>query len=481
MSDPFVEDLVVPEPELDPLEGVRRGMLAFLMLAAAAAASHWTTAPAEDSADLPTAVVEDAPKTPPPLAVETPKTLGDAALHRPILVDHYRDPHGSMWHFFQSLLEETQGSRTSPVRVLYYGNSEIGFDRPTSQIRRRFQSHFGDGGKGFLVAAPGWRYQRHRDVVWTQGGDWRIETIRGAKLKDGHYGLGGVLAISDGPAWTEFASVPVAESRPEGYRNFPAGTKFSRFELYYQTYAGGGPIKIDVDGGATTRTLPGNSYGIKDRVEAIELPDGPHTVRVSAGRRPVRLYGAVLERERGFVLDAVQVIGAWANSQQVFDPEHLRRQVARRKPDLIVFQWGAKELMRNPEIRPAQVRSFRKAYAESIRRTMAARPRASCLVISTKDMGMRNRGLIVSRPAVEPVVEAASDAAQETGCAFINLYDALGGKGTMRRWYEEKPRKVAPDLGHLMRLGAIETGDAISDILLKAYDQYEKQRREPAG
>ncbi|PCI40318.1 MAG: hypothetical protein COB53_01590 [Elusimicrobia bacterium] len=479
MDNTSLEDLVVPPPELDPFEGIRRGYLVFLMLALTTGLSTLRPKAVEEEPEMPTVVEEETPAPAQKPIASTPEEKGSPQFYRPILVNHYRDPHGSMWHFFQALLDETEGKRKEPIRVLYYGNSEIGFDRPTSQIRRRFQSHFGDGGKGFLVAAPGWRYQRHSDVVWKQGGRWKIDTIRGAKRKDGLYGLGGVLAISDGPAWSEFAAVPVENSRPDGYRNFPTGTRFSKFELYYQTYAGGGEITITVDGDEPPTVLSGASYTPKDRVFSLDVSDGPHTVRVSGGRRPIRLYGAVLERERGFVLDTVQVIGAWANSQQVFDKDHLKRQVARRKPDLVIFQWGAKELMRNPEISAAQVRSFKNSYAESIRRTMAARPRASCLVISTKDMGMRRRNLIVTRPAVQHVVNGASDAAQKTGCAFLNLYEALGGENTMRRWYEEKPRRVAPDLGHLMRLGAIEVGDTISDILLEAYDQYEKERRDP--
>ncbi|OIO09374.1 MAG: hypothetical protein AUJ52_06565 [Elusimicrobia bacterium CG1_02_63_36] len=477
MNEPVIEDLVLPEPEPDPLEGVRRGMLAFALLAVVAGADAWMRRPASEEAELPTVVAEEETD-----AVEAARREEDAraGAHRPISVKHYSDPHGSMWRFFSALLAETQGKRREPIRVLYYGNSEIGFDRSTSQIRRRFQAQFGDGGKGFLVAVPGWRYQRHRDVEWTQSGSWKIDTIRGAKRKDGRYGLGGVLAVSEGPAWTEFATVPVADSRPDGYLNFPAGTRFSRFELYYQTYPGGGDIEIRSDDGARTMLLPGASHEPRDRVAVMTLDDGPHRVRVVAGRRPVRLYGAVLERERGFVLDAAMVIGAWANSQSVFDPEHLKRQIARRRPDLVVFQWGAKELMRNPQMHPAQLRAFRRAYVESIRQTMAARPRASCLVISTKDMGMRNRNLLVTRPAVPQVVEAASEAAHESGCAFLNLYEALGGEGTMRRWYEANPRKVSPDLGHLMRLGAIETGDTISDILLNAYEQFERARRVPS-
>ncbi len=480
MADSTLEDLVVPEPKLDPFEGIRRGYLVFLMLAAAAGLSTLRPAALETEPEMPTVVKEETSQPPPKPAAPPTQDGTPARIYRPILVDHYRDPHGSMWHFFQALLDETQGTRKEPIRALYYGNSEIGFDRPTSQIRRRLQSHFGDGGKGFLVAAPGWRYQRHSDVVWKQGGQWKIDTIRGGKRKDGLYGLGGVLAISDGPAWTEFAAVPVKDSRPEGYRNFPTGTRFSKFELYYQTYAGGGKIDIAVDGQAT-ESLTGASYTPKDRVHSLDLEDGPHSVRISGGKRPIRLYGAVLERERGFVLDTVQVIGAWANSQSVFNKDHLKRQVARRKPDLVIFQWGAKELMRNPTMSPVQFRTFKKSYAEGVRRTMAARPRASCLIVSTKDMGMRHRNLIVTRPAVKSIVRGASDVADETGCAFINLFEALGGENTMRRWYEETPKRVAPDLGHLMRLGAIEVGDTISDILLKAYDQYEKERREPAS
>ncbi|MFH1726258.1 MAG: hypothetical protein ABII00_16740 [Elusimicrobiota bacterium] len=490
-----MEDSAHP-PQADRIGGVWGGYAMIAMLAAATGLASGMRHMRAVSPAPPPGAQEAVGRPPPPPSLERPpqaaspgeapvpdrRQEGAAAEETPrpyagFRHPHFRDPAGSMRHFFTALAAAEEGSAPGPVRAVYFGNSEIGFDRVTSQVRRSLQARFGDGGKGFMVIAPGWRYQRHRDVRWTVSDGWKVHTVLEGGLDDRRYGLGGVLAVNEGPAWVEYAALSPRESRRGGYLDFPAGARFSRFELHYQAYPGGGDVRIEVDGGSSSATVRTNAYGTRDKVFAMELDDAPHRVRVSAGDFPARLYGAVLERDRGFVLDAVMVIGAWANTQLNYDPDHLRRQVAARKPDLVIFQWGAKELMRKPYLTDRQARSFRRAYVKSIGRTMTGRPEASCLVVSPKDMGMRKRNLIVSRPAVRKVVAAAEQAAAQAGCAYVDLFEALGGEGTMARWYLRRPRLVSPDLGHIMRPGAIAVGNVLSAMLFDAYRQSQEGPR----
>jgi hypothetical protein len=38
--------------------------------------------------------------------------------------------------------------------------------------------------------------------------------------------------------------------------------------------------------------------------------------------------------------------------------------------------------------------------------------------------------------------------ARETGCGFFDTFAAMGGEGTMARWYTAQPRLVSADLIH---------------------------------
>lgn len=383
---------------------------------------------------------------------------------------HLNQRDGALEHFFVRLAALEAG-RAKKVRAVFYGSSEIGYDRVTSQIRRRLQARFGDGGKGFVVAAPGFRHTRHRDVKWRYAKSWDAYSVRFGRRADGRYGYGGAIAVGGAGAWVRYSTVESDHGRAQGYYDFPAGTRFSNLEVFYQTAPNAGDIAVTVDG-QRVKTIATAAASTGDAVASLTLEDAPHAVELRAvgEEKNVRLYGVAMERVQGFVLDAAMVVGAWGHTHLNFDAEHLASQVARRAPDLIIFQMGAKEVFKIPDMDTAREKEFIEKFTESVRRTRAGRPQASCLVISSKDMGERRNGRIVTRQALERVVRGAKHVARNTGCAFFNLYAAMGGPGTAAAWWQHEPKLISPDLGHLMDPGAIKVGDIITDALLAAYD-----------
>lgn len=411
---------------------------------------------------------ETAPAAPPP-AKDIP---------RPAPLDPYlTDPTHRLDRFFEALADREAGRRPK-VRVLYYGTSEIGHDRVTSQIRRMFQERFGDGGKGWVLIDRTWAILDHRDIIWThEEPNWVSYSIRTGVFKAGHYGLGGVMVESKGPAWAEYRTLPPQEdaaSSEQLYYPFPAGTAWSHIEVHYQTYKSGQPFVIEIDEGeAGTRTeIPTKSSKIQDEIFTAKVPDGPHRLRISTDKRNVRLYGAVFERDEGFVLDALMVIGAWGNSIVNFNPEALTRYVSHRDPALVVFGFGAKESLQFPELSAQQTKQFAEGYAQSVERVMASRPESACLIVSPNDQGWARGDRIETRPAIPRLVQAAKEVAAQTGCAFYNLFEAMGGEGTARRWYHSTPRLVSSDYGHLEAAGSVRVGDLLSDFLLEEYEHY---------
>jgi len=415
---------------------------------------------------------------PPAVADEPPESIHDLELPEVSI----RDPEGSLEPFFEALAELEEKESDRIVRAVFFGSSEIGYDRVTSQMRRRLQARFGDGGKGFVMVAPGFRHTRHRDVIWRQDG-WQGFSVRFGRRPDGRYGYGGNLAVSEEPdAWATYETVAPDAGREAGYHPFASGSRFARFALWYQAHpAGGGlTIRFDPDRPASkTRTLSTRSDRSEDRVLEVGLEDGPHQVRLdSAGDGELRLYGVVLERTRGFVLDAAMVVGAWGRTHLHFDPEHLEKQMSMRGPDLVVFQYGAKEVFKVPGLDEAYLREFVRDFTRSVERTLAGVPQAACLIVSSKDMGVRRDEKIITRPALKKVVRGAEEVAGRTGCAFFNLYQAMGGEGSLDRWWRHEPRLVSPDLGHYHDAGAIQVGDILTDALLEAY---RKHRESPEG
>ncbi len=56
--------------------------------------------------------------------------------------------------------------------------------------------------------------------------------------------------------------------------------------------------------------------------------------------------------------------------------------------------------------------------------------------------------------------------------AFFNTYEAMGGEGTMARWYASEPRLVGADYIHPMPAGAKIVGGLWYDALQDGFNDY---------
>ncbi|HJL15166.1 MAG TPA: GDSL-type esterase/lipase family protein [Sandaracinaceae bacterium LLY-WYZ-13_1] len=384
-----------------------------------------------------------------------------AGLTQPI-----EDPHGSMRAFYRQL-GRVQRDRPVLARMGVYGTSTNGADRMTEQLRVLLQRRFGDGGKGWVPVAPGWRYQRHQNVSWSHD-HWRTYVVNRSDGPLDRYGFGGVLAINRHRG--AFSTIGTAEDEP-------AGNRVSVFRVFHQAWPGGGRLSLQVDD-EEPRIVDTGAQTVEDRVETVEVPDGPHALTLTpvAGEdeeasENLRLYGVVLERDGpGVVVDGLMLIGAFTRVLRLFAPEHLETQIQQRDPNLLVFWMGANDAV--SETMPFIPDQYREHYRGILRRYQDAQPEMSCMVMSILDKGERVRGRIRTRERVPRLVAIQREIAHAEGCAFFDTYEALGGRGTMRRWYGNSPRLVTADLGHLTAAGSRILGTLLYRALMKGYDDW---------
>ncbi len=110
---------------------------------------------------------------------------------------------------------------------------------------------------------------------------------------------------------------------------------------------------------------------------------------------------------------------------------------------------------------------------EAVRRIHAALPGASVLLMSPMDRGERkDGGEIDTVPVLPRLVNIEARVASETGAAFFNTFEAMGGQGTMGRWYAAEPRLVGADFIHPMPAGAKIVGELLYSALRDGYNQY---------
>jgi len=372
------------------------------------------------------------------------------------------DPSGkALHHFFAALLKtETEGGR---VRVCHYGDSPITADGITSTVRRRLQLRFGDAGHGFILAAKPWGWYGHVGVTHEVSRGWQSDPMfisRGDHL----YGLGGASFTTGAAHITaRFGTIDEGE----------VGRSVSSFDVYYLAQPGGGDFEVEVDGTPSARVSTASDQ-VRSGFYQVKLEEGQHQMTLkTVGNGEVRMFGVVLEGgPRGVEYDSLGVNGAFVGLlAHYLDAGHWAEQLRRRQPNLVVLAYGANE----SQYENWPMDQYEQDTKEVIRRIRTALPDVSILLVGPMDRGVRAAGgAIVTRPTIPRLVAAQRRLAAETGCAFFDTFTAMGGEGTVARWYEERPRLMGGDFTHPTAPGSEIVGSLIHDAIIAAYEKFKK-------
>ena len=110
-----------------------------------------------------------------------------------------------------------------------------------------------------------------------------------------------------------------------------------------------------------------------------------------------------------------------------------------------------------------------------------ALPISSVLIMSPMDRGQRDSNArIITVPTLPRLIDIQRQMAQETGCAFFNTFQAMGGEGTMARWYDSTPRLVSADFTHPLPAGARKVGVLLDQALESGYRKFKAREQRSA-
>lgn len=336
--------------------------------------------------------------------------------------------------------------RSKPERLLrisYFGDSLTADDHITHALRTKLGALVGDGGPGFVFAAPPHPYCRNRAVSRSLTGEWRVNGISSSPAPDRLLGLGGSAEL---PLRTDQGSVRMTLK-----------SAVKSVDVHYLRQPGGGKLEVAADGKVLEQLVTA-----ADRKQAafarVDVPEGTKQVALRASGR-VRLFGASLEAAKGAIVDNLGVVNATAKQLQKNNmPEHWRNQLAHRGSDLVIIMLGTNEA---EWLAPkgSGMAEHEKLFGELLASVRAANPAGSCLVVSPLDqLDWRAEGM-PPRESVPAMVDAQKRAATANGCAFWNTFEWMGGKGSSRGWF--KAGLVVKDFQHPTTNGALRIADAL--------------------
>lgn len=357
------------------------------------------------------------------------------------------DPSHELDRFFERLSRLGEEGTDPLVRITHFGDSPLTGDLVSGEARELLQQELGDGGPGFVLPAKPWAWYGHQGIRIDAAG-W---TARSHLLPGGGGGFDGLGLVS-------FASgSPGARSEIRRER----GT-FVRAEVTFTAEPGAGTLLVALDDQAPREVSTSAAVRATGRFAAEATGGASRVTLLPKGDGVVTLHGVVLESAGpGLVWDAIGANGASVHAVNRLDEEGFVEALALRRSDLVILNYGTNESTMEGVGGPR----YEREYAVTIGRVRKALPGASILVMSPMDRGARlPDGSIGTLPAIQRLVAVQRKVARENRCAFFDTFDAMGGEGTMGRWYEHAPRLVTGDFTHTTKPGS----DRVARLLVGA-------------
>ena len=333
-------------------------------------------------------------------------------------------------------------------RILHYGDSKIEGDRITAYLRNGLQTLYGGTGPGYFpIKMP----YGQRSIIEQTSGNWYRYALFNAEqrknkdlLQNNQYGLyANVCRFA--PARGEAAGLKTAS-----FTISPSHSYYNKLSQYTDVAIHYGNCTAP----AIVTVFDGNTEIKKDTLVSdgayhaykLKFSTTPKKLRVQfSSTKSPDFYGVTVGSGEGVQMDNIPTRGDsgfhFTRIQDTYDA--MSREL---KPDIIIFQFGGNLV---PYLTKNKVASSVKRIITNMQWVQKRNPDALFLLIGPSDMLKRS-----TKTTYEILPELVAEMKKQTaenGFAFFSMYEAMGGKNSMKIWYDN--RMAASDLVHFSDKG----------------------------
>ncbi len=374
--------------------------------------------------------------------------------------------------FYAELAGAGAGAR--PIRVMHYGDSQLEGDRITSYVRNKLQSRFGGHGPGLVSVAD---IVPHFSVERIISPEWRRYSVMGKRPDDlDHERFGAISSFSRftpvlpdslAPDTTVLHTATIT-LRPQK-RSYARARTWDRARMFFGWHKA--PITIEVTkNGEHYRTetiAPGDRLHTTDW--RFGAPVDEVTITITGADSP-DVYGISLEAANGVNVDNIAARGGAGYEFRRMDQTLNAAMYAQLDVKLLILQYGGNVL---PNLKSAEEAvQYGRFFGGQIQRFKKMLPGVSIVVIGPSDMSIKEGEEMVTRPLLEDVRDAMQENALKHGAVFWDMYEAMGGRGSMVSWVEADPPLAATDYIHFTPAGSKKVGELFYTALINGYADY---------
>lgn len=213
----------------------------------------------------------------------------------------------------------------------------------------------------------------------------------------------------------------------------------------------------------------------KEELQAVSVSGRIGSVRwnVEELDSTALFYAVTMDPHQGVVVDNFSTRGS--SGQQLGNiPMSILRQYNRlRTYDLVVLQYG----LNVASDKVMNYTYYKDAMKPIVERLKTAFPEASVLIVGVGDRENKDEnGELRTMPGVKRLIRYQQALAAETGVAFWNMFEAMGGEGSMVEMVNHKPQMANYDYTHINFRGGKHIAGLLFETLMYGKEQYEKRK-----
>lgn len=374
-------------------------------------------------------------------------------------IEDYADSTGRGMKPFYAALDRLN-SMKRPVRIAVFGDSFIEADIFTGDLRSMLQTQYGGCGVGFIPITSA--INGYRPTVRHSFGGWGsylvTDSIYFDKSKQG---------ISSG----YFISSPGAYVEIRGQKKYAQHLDTCQISTLYYTAIGEVNVVSSVNGGSVLEHHSESAGALC----VFQVEGAIGRVRWTVQKADSALfYGVAMDGRSGISVDNFSLRGSSGLSLRGI-PERILRQFNEKRPyDLIILQYG----LNVASERGKKYDSYKKGMLSTIEYLKAVFPQAGILLLSISDRDYRTEeGELRTMPGVKNLVRYQQAIAAESHIAFWNMYQAMGGEGSMAKLVHAKPSMANYDYTHINFRGGAHFAGLLYETLIYGKEQYDRRKR----
>ena len=371
-----------------------------------------------------------------------------------MLADTTVNSFGDLTNFFEALY----ALQTNPnaIHIAYFGDSMIEGDLITMDLRSMLQKRFGGRGVGFMPMTSitaGFRstIKHEFNDLWLTS-NFNEKTVKGKSL-----------------GWSGYCfTAPQGASTT--YRKAKGYSAFNHVKAYLKNEF---PTNLEITAGEHSFEL---NLTVSDSIQTIEISDSLEfdklKIEVKSGNTD--FYGLNFENGNGIYVDNYSFRGNSGIPLSTIDDNIFAFASKNLNCKLVVLHYGLNVVGHESGDYSWYLAPFRR----TIRKIKAAFPNATIVLASVGDKSFKYGNQYHTEPDIPLFVGMQVKLAREENIVFWNMYKAMGGYDSMRRWVEDSPKKAAKDYTHLNHAGAKEIATLFYNWLMEEYNIFLQKKLE---